>query len=31
LKRTTPVNERQQATAVGENGVLIIHPSRGPF
>src|SRR6267143_3222150 len=25
LKRTAPVNERQQATAVGENGVLIIH------
>src|SRR5215470_16941928 len=24
LKRTAPVNERQQATAVGENGILVI-------
>src|SRR5258706_14104204 len=31
LKRTAPVNERQQATALGENGVLIIHSSRGPI
>src|SRR6267154_3898681 len=31
LKRTAPVNERQQATAVGENGVLIIHSSRRPI
>src|SRR5262245_16516899 len=31
LNRTTPVNERQQATAVGENDVLIIQFLPGQF